>query len=398
MARSGRLRVLFVLHHVSSQGGAERFVVGLATHLPRDRIEPWICSIGHGEDQVVQALERHGVRHLNLERASRWQIHRLLPLAALIHRHDFDVVHAHTFGSNVVGSVIARACRVPVVIAHEHTWSYTGDPLRMWLDGHVVGRLTDRFLAVSEVDRERMIALEGVPPDKVVVMPTGYVPRAATAGDQDIRTELGLPSGAPLVFVAAVLRRQKALDVLLDAHALLLGSVRNAHLVIAGEGDCRVELERQIERLGIGSSVHLVGRRFDVDAILRATDVAALSSDWEGMPLFVFECMAARTPLVATEVGGLLEIVDSGRTGILVPARNPPALAEALRTVLVDRALACQLATAAARRLDEFRIENVAERFADMYEELVAQTRQDGRATMRVTARESAASGAPTDM
>jgi glycosyltransferase involved in cell wall biosynthesis len=370
-----RLRVLFVLNHLSSQGGAERFVAGLAMHLPRDRVEPRVCSTGHGEDQVVQALEQQGVPHTNLERSSRWQVHRLFPLAAMICRHDFDVVHTHTFGSNVLGSVIARACRVPVVIAHEHTWSYRDDRVRMWLDGHVVGRLADRFLAVSELDRKRMITLEGVPPDKVVVMPTGYIPRTLPVPDQHIRAQLGIPLGLPLVCTAAVLRKQKALDVLLDAHAILLDRLPDAHLVIAGEGECRAALEGQIERLGVRESVHLVGKRPDVDAVLQASDAAALSSDWEGLPLFVFECMAAGTPLVATDVGGLPEIVQTGRSGILVPPRNPPALAQALATVLSDRALARRLAFAARQRLDEFRIENVAERFAAMYEELAFEAR-----------------------
>ncbi len=97
-----------------------------------------------------------------------------------------------------------------------------------------------------------------------------------------------------------------------------------------------------------------------------------LSSDWEGMPLFVFECMAAGTPLVATSVGGLPEIVDEGRTGLLVPPRDPAALADALERVLTDGALARRLADAAADRLEQFRIESVAVQFAELYEELAA--------------------------
>ena len=134
-------------------------------------------------------------------------------------------------------------------------------------------------------------------------------------------------------------------------------------------------LERQIERLGIGGSVHLLGARTDVPAILCEVDVGVLSSDWEGMPLFVFECMATNTPLVATAVGGLPEIVDDGQTGLLVPQQNAGAIAEALEAVLTDRALAQRLAHAAAGRLGQFRIEAVAIRFAELYEELVAQAR-----------------------
>jgi glycosyltransferase involved in cell wall biosynthesis len=372
MSSARPLRLLLLVDHVTPLGGAERFVVGLATHLPRDRVEPWVCSTRHGLEESIHALTEAGVPHVNLGRDATWQVHRLAPLVALIRRERFDVLHCHKFGSNVWGTPIGRACRVPVVLAHEHTWPFTGDRLRMWLDGQLIGRLATRFLAVSERDRERMIELEGVPSNKVMVMPTAYIPSPSPAGKADIRTELGIAPDVPLVAIAAVLRSQKALDILLDAHARLVTRVKDAHLVIAGDGECHDRLEHQIERLGIGGSAHLVGPRSDVEAILDQADVGVLSSDWEGMPLFVFECMAAGIPLVATSVGGLPEIVDEGRTGLLVPPRDPAALADALERVLTDGALARRLADAAADRLEQFRIESVAVQFAELYEELAA--------------------------
>ncbi len=370
MQTSRPLRVLLLVDYVTPVGGAERFVMGLAENLPRDRIEAWVCSTRVGDQEAVRALMRAHIRHISLGRKSKRDVHRLQKLAVLLRRERFDVVHAHKFGSNVWGSLIGRACRVPVVLAHEHTWSYAGNPLRIWIDGHVVGKLATRFIAVSEHDRERMIALEGVPAGKVLVMPTGYVPFPFSPQDTDLRAELGLARDVPLVGVAAVLRRQKALNVLVDAHARLITRVTDAHLVIAGDGPCRHELERHIDRLGIAGFVHLLGQRSDVTAILHAVDVAALSSDWEGMPLFVFECMATNTPLVATSVGGLREIIQTGTTGMLVPPQDPAKLADALQMLLTNPILAKRLAAAASRRLEEFTIQAVAIRFAELYEEL----------------------------
>jgi glycosyltransferase involved in cell wall biosynthesis len=372
MATSRRLRVLFVLDHASSLGGAERFGVGLASHLPRDRCEAWLCSTRHGDEAAIRLLADAGVPHVSLGRRSKWHVHRLVDLVRLVRRERFDVLHAHGFGSNVWGVLIGRSCRVPVVIAHEHNWSYTGDRLRIWLDRHLIGRFATRFIAVSEANRKCMIELEHVAPNKVLVMPTAYIPHPGSSSG-DIRAELGIGADVPLIGVAAVLRKEKALEVMLEAYALVRDRVRGASLVIAGDGPCRSKLERQINRLRIGEHVHLLGQRRDVDAILREVDVGALSSDWEGMPLFVFECMAANTPLVATSVGGVPEIVVSGRTGILVPPRNPAALASALEAILTDRLLAERLAAAAACRVHEFRIEAVAVRFADLYEQLVAE-------------------------
>lgn len=98
-----------------------------------------------------------------------------------------------------------------------------------------------------------------------------------------------------------------------------------------------------------------------------------MSSDWEGMPLFVFECMATHTPVVATSVGGLPEIVEDGRTGVLVPPRDPVALAEAIGELLLHPESRDRLADAAAARLGQFTIEHVADQFARLYEALVTQ-------------------------
>jgi glycosyltransferase involved in cell wall biosynthesis len=374
LASPKRLRVLLMIDHAGAPGGAERFVAGLAAYLPRDRIEPWVCSTRQGDELAIGSLARAGIPHINLGRTSRLQVHRIARLVALIRSQRFDVVHAHKFGSNIWGTTIGRVCGVSVIIAHEHNWSYGGNRLRASLDGQLIGRLATRFIAVSQSSRERMIAIEGVSPDKVLVMPTAYIPHSG-AGHDDIRAELGLGKDVPVIGVAAGLRPEKALEVMLEAHARVAAQVSGAQLVIAGEGPCRKRLERELRRLGTGDSVHLLGLRRDVDAILRGVNVGAMSSDWEGMPLFVFECMATNTPLVATAVGGLPEVVEDGRTGLLVPARDSVSLADALARILTDPELARRLAAGAARHLHQFTIETVANRFAELYEQLTAEAR-----------------------
>jgi glycosyltransferase involved in cell wall biosynthesis len=366
-----RLRLLLLTDHLQGPGGgAEVFLVGLATHLPRERFEVSVCATRAVlPGPLAETLDAAGVPHTALGRRSKWDLPRLRGLATLLRRGRFDIVHTHKFGSNVWGTLFGRACGVPVVIAHEHTWSYEGLPLRKWLDGRVVGRLATRFVAVSDADAARMVDHEKVPPEKVVVMPTGYVARPVTAYT-DLRSELGVAPETPLVGTVVVFRPQKAIDVLLDAHARLLTSIPDAHLVIAGDGPSRAELERRAHALPLDGRVHFLGQRNDVDAIIRSLDVAVLSSDFEGKPLFVLECMANRTPIVATAVGGLPELIRDGETGILVPPRNPEALAGAVGLLLVDPKRRASLAAAAAEELSGFTIEAVALRFAELYETL----------------------------
>jgi glycosyltransferase involved in cell wall biosynthesis len=368
-----RLRVLFLIDTLTEDGGAERMATGLATHLPKERFDVWICSTRTAQPGALDLLREAGVRHINLARGSRLEIHRLWPLIALIRRERFDILHAHKFGSNLWGTLIGVACRVPVVLAHDHTWSYSGDPIRKWLDGRVIGRLATRFIAVSALDAERMVSIEHVAPEKVVLLPNGYVPRP-TRNESDVRHELGIGDRVPLVAAVAVLRPQKALSVLLEAHAQVLEEIPEARLVIVGDGPERGLLEAAAQRLGVAHRTHFLGYRPDVDAILRASNVAAMSSDYEGTPVVSFECMANAVPLVATAVGGLPEVVDNGVTGLLVPPRAPHALAGAILELLKDPSLARQMGQAAAQRLPEFTIDASIRQLVTLYETLIAES------------------------
>lgn len=367
-----RRRILYLIDKAVDSGGAERFAVGLATELPSDRFDVWMCSTREAEPGVVAALDAAGVKQLHLARTAKADVHRFAPLARLMRRQRFEILHSHMFGSNVWGTAFGTAYRVPVIIAHEHNWSFAGERARVWMDRNVIGRLATRFVAVSGAQQRAMVSVEGIPQERIVILPTAYIP-SVESSETDIRAELGLPSETPIVGTAAILRTEKALEVLIEAHVGVIRHVPDTHLVIAGDGGCEAQLRARAQELGLSDRVHFLGRRFDIDGLLRSFDVGAMSSDWEGMPLFVFECMAAGTPLVATEVGGLPEVVDDGHTGLLVPRRDPNALAVAIAGLLADPGRRAQLATAAAARLEQFTMEAVARRFADLYEQLLAE-------------------------
>jgi glycosyltransferase involved in cell wall biosynthesis len=369
MAR--RIRVLYMIGFLSDNGGAERFALGLATHLPRDRFEPWVCAPRGAEPLALEALAEAGIPFISLGRKAKWDVYRLAGLPTVVRRHRFDVMHTHMFGSNLWGTLVGTACRVPVVIAQEHTWSYEGSRWRMWLDRHVIGRMATRFVAVTRNDAQRMVEIEKVPTRKVTYIPTAYLPQAGDGLPHDLRTELGLPAGTPLYGSASNMRPQKALEVMLDAHVLVREQIPDAHLALAGGGPALPALQQHARELSIADSAHFLGVRSDVDSMIRSLDVAAMSSDYEGMPLFALECFANGTPLVATAVGGLTEIVDDGRTGVLVPPRRPDLLAEAIAQLIGDPDRRERLAVAARSELHAYDIDTVAGRWAELYEQLL---------------------------
>lgn len=362
-------------------GGAERLAARLAAELSRERYDITLCATRGIDGSLGEELDAADLRLLALERTGRFDLVPLARLARFLRSERIDILHAHKFGSNFWGTLIGRLCRVPILIAHEHTWSYEGNPLRKFLDGRVIGRLATRFVAVSSADRKRMIEIEHVPAEKVTVIPTAFIPRPSGGGG-DLRAELGIPDGVPVIGTVARLRPQKALTVLIEAFAELAGSHPSCRLVIVGDGECRGKLEMAAQSAGVLERVHFPGQRTDIDTVLEAFDIAAMSSDFEGLPLFVFECMAHRVPLVATDVGGLRDAVDNGRTGVLVPPRDPAALAEALGRLVDDDELRRGLAEAAAERMGDFTMERAVQRVGELYDRLLSEA---GRGSTRVS-------------
>jgi glycosyltransferase involved in cell wall biosynthesis len=352
-------------------GGAERFLVGLATNLPRDRYEVTVCATRRHAGPLADELVAAGIRYETLGRSGRFDVLPFRRLAQLLREERYDILHAHKFGSNLWGSVFGRLTRTPVVVAHEQTWSYEGQPLRRFLDGWVIGRLADAMVAVSTRDQERMTAVEGVPAAKTRYIPNAFMPPVGDAPTGDLRVELGIDPDVPVAGLLAVHRPQKALDVLIDAYAIVAERLPEARFVIGGYGPMTEQWQEHARARGLDGRLHWIGMRSDGPVVLAGLDVATMSSDFEGTPLFAFECMAARTPVVATDVGGFRDIFESGVSAMLVPPRDPAALAEALEPLLRSPERRAAVAEAAHARLEDFTMERAVERVSGLYEELL---------------------------
>ena len=372
-----RLRVLTLVDHLGASGGGERLAMEISKRLDRDRFEPIHCASrwhpdasGPAMRAAADELLAAGVRVIGLGRGSTAAVWSWAPLVRLLRRERVDVLHSHKFGSNVWGVLLGRLARVPAVVAHEHTWSYEGQPVRRFLDRELIARGSDAFVAVSHEDRRRMIEVERIDPADVVFVPNGI--DALPGGDgARVRAELGIEPDAPVIGAVAVLRPQKALHLLLRAAAELVREHPRLRVLIAGDGPEREPLEALVGELGLGESVRLLGLRRDVPDVLAALDVAVVSSDFEGTPLAVLEYMDAGLPVVATRVGGLPDLVEHGRHGLLVEPGDASALAGAIGELLRDPARARELGAAGReRRRTEFSIDRTVRTLEDMYVQL----------------------------
>ncbi|MGH2894038.1 MAG: glycosyltransferase [Solirubrobacteraceae bacterium] len=344
---------VLTLTDIIGRGGAEAIAEELCIQADPALFRRSLCvtrPTAHvpGADTSLARLRDAGVEVVFLERRQRFDLRPLRRLVAHVRDHGVDVIHAHKFGSNVWAALLGRTLGVPVVIAHEHTWSFEGQRGRRLVDRHVVARFSDAVIAVSEADRRRMVAEVGMPAGRVALIHNGIAGYGGGDGES-VRRELGLSEAAPVIVQTSTLRPQKAVEVMIAATALVRRTHPDVRLLVAGEGD-RTALLREASAHGVVDAVSLLGPRGDVPDLLAAASVGVLSSDFEGMPLAVLEYMAGGLPVVATDVGGVPEIVRDGETGFLVAPRDPPALAERIGRLLDDPALAREMGERGRRR------------------------------------------------
>ena len=372
-----------LIHNPSVMGGAEKVAVDLATSLDRSRFDSLFCAIKKPRTPTREGeLSAAGVPYFPLARDSIRDVRVFSSPVRLLRRERVDILHAHLWDANIVAVLAGRLAGTPVIVAHEHTWSYEGERFRVFTDRYVVARGSSAFLCVSAEDQRKMIEIEGIPPAHIRVVTNGIRPLPEPTG-YDLRAELGIARDAQVLGVVAVLREQKRLDVLLQALVLLSQRLADPHLVIAGDdaglGNLR-RIEALAESLGVAQRVHLIGRRDDIADVLDAVDVACLSSDYEGMPLSVMEYMSAAKPIVSTRVGGVAEMLEDGVEALLVPRRDPAAFADAVERLLRDPALAASLGQAARlRQRRDFSLASVVTRVEGIYDELCGGRQADPR-------------------
>jgi glycosyltransferase involved in cell wall biosynthesis len=357
-------------------GGAELMARVVALRIDPDRFERSLILTRPGAVDDREELEAAGVKVFELDRRSKADVLEWRHLVRFLRRERIDVIHAHKFGSNVNAVVFGRLARVPVIVSHEHTWSYEGGPMRRLLDKHLVGRLSDRVLTESPEDARRMAELEGLDPAKIQVVPIApwsYELHAGRGPSRDVRAEAGLPEDAVVVGTIAVLRPQKALHLLVEAAARLVPENPQLHVLIGGEGEERPRLERLIADAGIGDRMRILGRfaPSEVPDFLSALDIAVNCSEFEGTPGAVLEAMAAGLPMVATRVGGVPGLVEDGVSGILVERGDADALTDGIRRLLDDPELRRRMGEAGkARQLEHYDVRNLVEMLEELYTRL----------------------------
>jgi glycosyltransferase involved in cell wall biosynthesis len=365
------IKVVTMVDRIACAGGGERFALAVASKLDPSRFESTLCVTRPCPQDALDEARAGGLRVFELARSSRRSLQPWRRLARFLRDERIDVLHSHKFGSNVWGSLVARAASVPVFVAHEHSWSYEGDPLRIFLDRHLVGPRAQAVIAVSALDRQRMIERERLPAARVVLQPNGIAPVPPVDAGR-LRVELGCGPETPIVGFVGRLSPEKRVDLLLEAFARLEVGSTAPLCAIVGSGPDEAHVRLLTTQLGIADRVRFLGHRDDALELVAGFDVAVLPSDREGCPLAVLEYMALGRAIVATRVGGVPDLVADGAQALLVDRGDSVQLAQAIDRLLADDGLRAALG-ASARDVQQadFDLDAVVRRIEQLYERLL---------------------------
>lgn len=304
----------------------------------------------HGE-LTAQGITWHRVPELVRELRPVTDLQGLAALVRLFRRLRPDLVHARSAKARLLGPLAARIAGVPAVVQTVHGWSFNNavdsrKPLFVQLE-RFSHALCHTSVFVSEKDLEEGIALGIVRPDalargRAAIIRSGidmsaWGPLPADAR-RALRAELGATDRTRVVSLVQRLSEPKTPWIFVDAMRAVAERHPDAMLWIVGDGKLREQTERGVAEAGLASRTRFLGMRKDVPALIAASDVVVHSSIREGLPRVVLETLHTGTPLVATAVGGVPEVVKDGVNGLTVPPEDAPALARAIDAVLSDPA------------------------------------------------------------
>jgi len=373
-----RVRIVEVLA-TGSNGGAQEHLFSLLTRIDPSRYEASVVALSPGS--AVRKLQRAGIPVLVIDEPD--DAIAVGALAAHLADVRPDVIHNHMYRAEAVGTRAAIALgevghRRPYVVSTVHS-----SRVRSAEDRELLRRLTpemDRLIAVSQAIERKIVD------ERRATIPVSLVYNGVDLERYDhqepcctLRDEYGMEPGAQIVGVVARLEPEKGHPTLFEAWPAVLRAVPDAYLLVVGEGSRRDALERLAQELRVAHRVVFTGRRDDVPAVTAALDVAVLPSYREAQGLTILEAMALSRPVVASNVGGIPEVVEDGVTGLLVPPHDPDALAAALIRLLVDHPYADMLARAGHDTVhDRFCVQLMVKAIETIYDEGARAARLSG--------------------
>jgi glycosyltransferase involved in cell wall biosynthesis len=374
-----RVKLLFVIDNLEF-GGGERVFAQIINGLSPEQYE--ICLASNPGGGLYQSLINKDVCCIPLDFSKRANPALIFKLIKIIKDKKIDIVHGQGARAEFYARITARLAGGTKYVS----------TIAMPVEGYDVGlfrkaiyfvldratdKYVDRFIVVSDVLRNTLITKRHIPTEKVTKIYNGieiehYDPERIDASRNEVRHELRLNEKTTIVGAIGRLVWQKGFEYLIRSFPEVLKSCPDAQLLLVGDGSLRANLEVLSESLGMKDKIIFAGFRSDIKEVLAGMDILVIPSLLEGFPVVTLEAMAMAKPIVATDIDGLREQIIDGESGILLPPKDPNALATSIVKLLNDPQLAVRMGSNARKLVErEFPLEKIIMETHEVYQSLM---------------------------
>ncbi len=356
-------------------GGPEKQIIEHLKRLNRNHFQGMLVSFleGGNPNETLMQAEKTGIKNLGIPMAWRFDAKALWKLIQILKQEKVNLLCVHGYKSAVMGWWAGKRLAIPVIAFSR---GYTAENKKVafyeWLERRVIKRV-DGIIFVSEGQKKRLEVFGIVGKRNWVVHNAISVNsnRPMEVG-KEIFKQFGILGEVKVVVSAGRLSPEKGHRFLVEAIGILKPEVTNTHFVFCGDGPCQKDLIKQSEELGISDICHFVGFRRDLNEIFQAMDLMVLPSLTEGLPNVILEAFACKKPVVATQVGGVPEVVENGVNGLLAPSSRPDLLAEAILRLLRESDLRQKMGEAGYQKVkSEFTFESQTQKLEKIYYEVL---------------------------
>ncbi len=375
-----KTNILFVITKLEL-GGAQKQLLSIISNLDQQKFQPFLFTAREGL-LVEEALEIQGLTLLRSKFLER-QINPLrdclsfFQLRSFIKKNKIRIVHTHSSKAGILGRFAAESCGTAAVIHTVHGWSFHDfQPgwmrrLFIWLERYCA-KFSDKIIVVSDHDLQIGLRHNIGSPEKYRLIHYGIDYNEFRKSNRDARKEFDLAHEDLAVGMVSCFKPQKAPQDFVALARAVREELDDVKFILAGDGVLRSQLKRLIKRYKLEKNVTLLGWRRDIPQFLSCLDVFVLTSLWEGFPIAALEALASSLPVVATDTGGIREVISDGKNGFLCAPGDIRALTEKTLLLLKDSVLRERMGRNAKAALAEsFLVENMLKSHYNLYLELI---------------------------
>ena len=371
-----RIRVLQVVDKFSIDGesihGIARLMSWWTNAIDRDHFDMNILGL-KAPSNAGRYIEQQGGRVFYSD-YGRLNPASLLDIARVARQTQTDLLHLHGYKACTLGRIVGALLGMPVVL-HEHAAFPTMPPYQKLADW-LLAPLNDRVVVNCEAVAEFCAERRSMDPENIEIIfngvPLDEFREVSDSAAAEAAEELGIGADTPVVGTVARLEEQKGITHFLNAVPAVKEECPDVKVLIVGDGTLRGALEEEARQLGIADNVIFAGERRDVPRLYKLMDVKVISSIYEGTTLTVFEAMAIGTPVVATTVDGVEEVIEDGATGMLVPPKDAASIAEVVTDLLTNPDRARLLSERAEQAVKQYDVRTSMRRIENLYETVLS--------------------------